>query len=171
MEEKDTFLQIQQIAHELSLNDDELQKCAENCGMNVPQYRHYLWLRYKTENEKLGPFYLCQPESNKSKRAWLSFAAAILAICCIGLSIVFCYYNGKSMYQKGEAAGYEQGIADTKSKYSASNSSGVKVYVTPSGSRYHEKGCDYLSDKAFQISLKDAKENGYTACSKCNPPK
>lgn len=171
MEEKDTFLQIQQIAHELSLNDDELQNCAENFGMNVPQYRHYLWLRYKTENEKLGTFYLCQPESNKSKRAWLSFAAAILAICCIGLSIVFCYYNGKSMYQKGEAAGYEQGIADTKSKYSASNSSGVKVYVTPSGSRYHEKGCDYLSDKAFQISLKEAKKNGYTACSKCNPPK
>jgi hypothetical protein len=171
MEEKDMFLQIQQIAHELSLNDDELQNCAENFGMNVPQYRHYLWLRYKTENEKLGTFYWCQPESNKSKRAWLSFAAAILAICCIGLSIVFCYYNGKSMYQKGEAAGYEQGIADTKSKYSASNSSGVKVYVTPSGSRYHEKGCDYLSDKAFQISLKEAKKNGYTACSKCNPPK
>lgn len=171
MEEKYTLLQIQQIAHELSLNDDELQKYAENFGLNVPQYRHYLWLRYKTENEKLGPFYLCQPESHKSKRVWLSFVAAILAICCIGLS-VFCYYNGKSIYQKGEAAGYEQGVADTKSKYSASNSSGVKVYVTPSGSRYHEKGCDHLSkSKAFQISLKEAKESGYTACSKCNPPK
>lgn len=170
MEEKDVFLQIQQIAHELSLNDDEFQKCAESFGMNAPQYRHYLGLRYKTENEKLGPFYLCQPEPNKPKRTRLSFVAAILAICCIGLS-VFCYYNGKSMYQKGEIAGYEQGVADTKSKYSASNSSGVKVYVTPSGSRYHEKGCDYLSDKAFPISLKEAKKNGYTACSKCNPPK
>lgn len=170
MEEKDMFLQIQQIAHELSLNDDELQKCAESLGMNAPQYRHYLGLRYKTENEKLGLFYLCQPEPNKPKRTRISFVAAILAICCIGLS-VFCYYNGKSMYQKGEIAGYEQGVADTKSKYSASNSSGVKVYVTPSGSRYHEKGCDYLSDKAFPISLKEAKKNGYTACSKCNPPK
>lgn len=170
MEEKDMFLQIQQIAHELSLNNDELQKYAESSGMNAAQYRHYRELCYKSENEKLDQFYFNQFKASKFKKTFVSFLAVALAICCIGLS-VFCYYNGKSMYRKGEASGYEQGVADTKSKYSASNSSGVKVYVTPSGSRYHEKGCDYLSDKAFPISLKEAKKNGYTACSKCNPPK
>lgn len=170
MKEKDIFSQIQQIAYELSLNDNRLQVLAENAGMNVAQYRHYRELCYKSENEKLDQFYLNQFKSSKFKKTFVSFLAAALAICCIGLS-VFCYYNGKSMYQQGEAVGYTQGVADTKSKYSASNSSGVKVYVTPSGSRYHEKGCEYLSDKAFSISLKDAKKNGYTACSKCNPPK
>lgn len=170
MEEKDMFLQIQQIAYELALNDAELQAYAENIGMNVTQYRHYRELCYKSENEKLDQFYLNQFKSSKFKKTFVSFLAAAFAVCCIGLS-VFCYYNGKSMYQKGEAAGYAQGVADTKSKYSAPNSSGAKVYVTPSGSRYHEKGCDYLSDNAFSISLKEAKKNGYTACSKCNPPK
>lgn len=166
MKKKDLYAQMQQIVYELTLNDEELQEYAENAGMDALQYRQYQKLCYELAKEKLDHFYWKQ-----FKKTWTAYAAAILAICCIGLS-VFCYYNGKSMYQKGETAGYEQGIADTKSKYSASNSSGVKVYVTPSGSRYHEKGCDHLSkSKAFQISLREAKKSGYTACSKCNPPK
>ena len=101
--------------------------------MDALQYRQYQKLCYELAKEKLDHFYWKQ-----FKKAWTAYAAAILAICCIGLS-VFCYYNGKNMYQKGEAAGYEQGVADTKSKYSASDSSGVKVYVTPSGSRIMKK--------------------------------
>lgn len=165
MKKKDLYAQIQQIVYELSLNDAELYEYAEIAGMNTSQYRLYRQLCYDSVSEKLDHFYWKQ-----FKKTWAVFAAAALAICCIGLS-VFCYYNGKTMYQKGETAGYTQGVSDTKSKYSASNSSGVTVYVTPSGKRYHEKGCKYLSDEAFSISLKEAKKNGYSACTKCKPPK
>lgn len=106
------------------------------------------------------------------------YISALLAVCCIALSI-FLYVNWGKRYQEGFSVGYEQGyeagynsgIADTKEKYTKSKQTGVAVYITPSGKKYHEKGCSYLSDKAFSILLKDAKEKGYTPCSRCNPPR
>ena len=44
---------------------------------------------------------------------------------------------------------------------------GPMVYVTPSGSRYHNEGCQYIGKRAVQMPLADAKEAGYTACAKC----
>ena len=44
---------------------------------------------------------------------------------------------------------------------------GPMVYVTPSGSRYHNEGCQYIGKHAVQMPLADAKEAGYTACAKC----
>lgn len=46
----------------------------------------------------------------------------------------------------------------------------VIVYITKSGSKYHKHGCTYLSRSEIAIRLSDAKEEGYTPCSKCNPP-
>ena len=46
-------------------------------------------------------------------------------------------------------------------------SAGPMVYVTPSGSRYHNEGCQYIGKRAVQMPLADAKEAGYTACAKC----
>jgi len=45
------------------------------------------------------------------------------------------------------------------------------VYITKSGSKYHRAGCRYLSKSMIPISLKDAKERGYTPCKVCKPPK
>ena len=42
------------------------------------------------------------------------------------------------------------------------------VYVTDTGSKYHRASCSYLKSKN-SISKKDAIEQGYTACSRCNP--
>lgn len=44
------------------------------------------------------------------------------------------------------------------------------VYITKTGKKYHMATCRYLSRSKIAISLKDAKSEGYTACSVCRPP-
>jgi hypothetical protein len=44
------------------------------------------------------------------------------------------------------------------------------VYITKSGKKYHRDTCRYLSRSKIPTTLKDAKANGYTACSICRPP-
>ena len=46
----------------------------------------------------------------------------------------------------------------------------VTVYVTKTGTKYHRESCRHLSKSKIQISLKDAKAKGYTACKVCKPP-
>ena len=45
------------------------------------------------------------------------------------------------------------------------------VYITKTGKKYHRANCRYLSRSKIGTTLKDAKGNGYTACSVCSPPK
>ena len=45
-----------------------------------------------------------------------------------------------------------------------------EVYKTETGSKYHNDGCSYLSKSRIPISLADAKAEGLTPCSRCNPP-
>ena len=52
---------------------------------------------------------------------------------------------------------------------SADNGSTI-VYVTDSGEKYHSAGCRYLSRSQNSITLEDAVDNGYSPCSRCNPP-
>ena len=47
------------------------------------------------------------------------------------------------------------------------SAAGPMVYVTPSGSKYHREGCQYIGKRASQMPLADAIEAGYTACAKC----
>lgn len=47
----------------------------------------------------------------------------------------------------------------------------VTVYVTKTGEKYHVSGCQYLSKSKIAIDLDDAIAEGYTACSKCGPPR
>ena len=42
------------------------------------------------------------------------------------------------------------------------------VYVTRTGSKYHESGCRYLSDSKIAMSLSDAQARGYSPCSVCH---
>lgn len=44
------------------------------------------------------------------------------------------------------------------------------VYITRAGKKYHSAGCIYLNKSKISITLKKAKQDGYTPCSKCNPP-
>jgi competence protein ComEC len=43
------------------------------------------------------------------------------------------------------------------------------VYITKTGKKYHTATCRYLSRSKIPVSLKDAKANGYSACSVCRP--
>ena len=46
----------------------------------------------------------------------------------------------------------------------------TKVFVTNTGTKYHVYGCSYLSKSCNLRTLEDAVREGYTACSRCNPP-
>ena len=80
-------------------------------------------------------------------------------------------------WKAGEPTGNSTGNkAETESgsnSSTANNSLDIeefKVYVTDSGSKYHLAGCTYLSESSNELLLKEAKKEGYTPCSKCNPP-
>jgi len=45
------------------------------------------------------------------------------------------------------------------------------VYITRTGKKYHRDGCRYLVKSKVPITLKEAKQQGYTPCKVCNPPK
>ncbi len=44
------------------------------------------------------------------------------------------------------------------------------VYITKTGKKYHKDGCSSLKRSKIPISLKEAKEKGFTACKRCKPP-
>lgn len=46
----------------------------------------------------------------------------------------------------------------------------VDVYITNTGSKYHESNCRYLRESKIKVSLDNAKYRGYDACSVCDPP-
>lgn len=50
-------------------------------------------------------------------------------------------------------------------------SGSTTVYVTDYGEKYHTSSCQYLYNSKNAISLQTAVNRGYTACSKCNPPR
>lgn len=103
--------------------------------------------------------------------------------------------EAEEQYQKGYDSGYNVGYADGYAhgknigKSSGAQSSGgaqsggggggaatqtgnqgTTVYVTNTGSKYHNAGCRYLWNSSIAMSLFDAKAGGYTACSVCDPP-
>lgn len=41
------------------------------------------------------------------------------------------------------------------------------AYITNTGSKYHNDGCQYLSKSKIETTIPDAESGGYTACSRC----
>ena len=41
------------------------------------------------------------------------------------------------------------------------------VYITSSGKSYHRKGCQYYNDQSIALTVEEAKNLGYQACTKC----
>lgn len=51
------------------------------------------------------------------------------------------------------------------------NDSGyVRLFVTPSGKKYHREGCPHLGDNVREITLETGRVD-YEPCKKCQPPK
>lgn len=44
------------------------------------------------------------------------------------------------------------------------------VYVTRTGAKYHRDGCSSLSKSKIEITIKEAKDQGYGPCKRCRPP-
>ncbi|WP_136479167.1 ComEC/Rec2 family competence protein [Acetivibrio thermocellus] len=71
--------------------------------------------------------------------------------------------------------GVQTESSDSKSNISANNnaeqSKEIVVYITKTGEKYHTGGCSYLRKSSIPVKLSDAKNRGYTPCSRCNPPR
>ena len=91
------------------------------------------------------------------------------------------YENGKKdgSAEAGKASEGSSSSAATQSGGPTSSSSegsgyasqsAVTVYVTDTGSKYHSYGCQYLRESCHGMTLYQAKQAGYTACSRCDPP-
>lgn len=94
-------------------------------------------------------------------------------------------------YQKGYADGLDAGyisgslqsstssepstayvpVARANSEPAQENPVETIVYITRTGSKYHTSGCRYLRKSKIEISLSNAKAQGYTPCSVCHPPR
>lgn len=46
----------------------------------------------------------------------------------------------------------------------------IPVYITRTGAKYHRGSCRYLSKSKIEISLTEAKAQGFGACKVCKPP-
>jgi hypothetical protein len=46
----------------------------------------------------------------------------------------------------------------------------VIVFITKSGEKYHQAGCQYLRSSSIPISLESAQARGFGPCSVCKPP-
>lgn len=52
----------------------------------------------------------------------------------------------------------------------AYSSGDTTVYITDTGECYHNYGCQYLKKSCIATTLQSAINNGYRACSRCDPP-
>ena len=43
------------------------------------------------------------------------------------------------------------------------------VYITHTGTKFHQKGCYYLGKKPIHITWQEAIERGYDPCKECKP--
>lgn len=69
------------------------------------------------------------------------------------------------------ATGATKASASSSTAATTSTAPGdTTVYVTKTGKKYHNDGCSSLSKSKIAVTLDDAKAQGYTPCSKCNPP-
>ena len=75
--------------------------------------------------------------------------------------------SAKPLTSAGQSTGGGSGGSTTPT---GSGEGSGKVFVTETGECYHLSGCRYLSHSKIPISLKDAKAQGYRACSVCKPP-
>ena len=50
------------------------------------------------------------------------------------------------------------------------NDESAIVYITITGTKYHQAGCHHLRQSSIPITLAEAGKRGYSACSVCKPP-
>lgn len=124
------------------------------------------------------------------KRVYKAFIIILLAFCvlltaCSSLTNTYSAVSNQNIQSTSFQNEEQKESSDENAiEYSESTSSinseapptrdtivnDIAVYITKTGSKYHEDGCKYLVKSKIQISLTDAIDRGYGACSVCNPP-
>lgn len=83
------------------------------------------------------------------------------------------YSDNSKNSLKFESSKYFPTLSSSILSNGSSISTNVKnetiVYITDTGSKYHNAGCQYLRKSQKAISKARAIERGYSPCSKCNP--
>lgn len=79
--------------------------------------------------------------------------------------------TGKEITFDAKASNIKTISVEAIKKTSTSNISATLVYTTKTGRKYHRVSCSYLSKSKIKITLKKAKGEGLTPCSRCKPPK
>ena len=95
----------------------------------------------------------------------------IVALAFVGLagvSSASCLAHSQS--SRSALAGQIESDAAHSWQQVDQDASKITVYVTKTGAKYHCAGCRYLRKSKIAISLQDAVDQGYQACSVCNPP-
>lgn len=102
--------------------------------------------------------------NNKNLLTIIRFVAVVV-YCFV---CVFSYWLGENVFAyevvktKTVKEPYEY-VVDTIWDYTC--------YTTTYGECYHEKGCQYLHSSSRKTTVADAQDDGYRACSKCDPPR
>ncbi|MBO4900279.1 MAG: hypothetical protein J5509_08295 [Lachnospiraceae bacterium] len=59
-------------------------------------------------------------------------------------------------------------VTNNRASSANQNKTTTTVYITNTGSKYHNAGCRYLKNSKIAIDLADAKEQGYEPCKVCH---
>lgn len=115
------------------------------------------WLKLNSRNEKKRKE-LYNNISDVYAYRYSTKYLLIKALCFIILSVLIMYF----LFNDDN---------DNDNSFNTSNDvSSVQVYVTEEGEKYHTKTCRYIEDKdTREMSLNEAKSEGYTPCSVCEP--
>ena len=113
-----------------------------------------------------------------SSESWLYVVATLIICIVVSYNIISginesakerIAYAEEESYSDGYNQGYEDGYDDGK-EGNLSPADKRTVYVTPSGRKYHRKSCSSIKGHDTEkLQTWEAKERGYTACSRCNP--
>lgn len=89
-----------------------------------------------------------------------------------GSNIAWSTESGEDINSGGQTLTEADSGEQTLTEAAPANDEGgeIIVHITKTGEKYHSAGCQYLKKSDIEISLEDAKAQGYSPCSKCNPP-
>lgn len=72
--------------------------------------------------------------------------------------------------QQKEPSEEKEGSTEAKAEEPTSEAQNSSVcYVTSSGTKYHRDGCSYLKKSKTKMTVQEAKDCGYSPCSRCYP--
>ncbi len=125
--------------------------------------------------------YWCEICKYKSKTLPIKPRIVLISGCIILIIILsfayitanFSALQGKSISPVGVGAEYNQSITvhtvpPTASSQFANPKNSNKVYVTPSGNKYHKSTCRHIQKSTLiEFSIEDAINAGYEPCKDC----